>query len=400
MDCKEISEILDEHRLASLSSAERAHFDEHLADCESCSEAVSVAHRLAAETSPSPSVDLLVRLRASIGDSDALARRHVPRQRWQTAAGLAAAAAVVLAIGFGLRGQAPEPVSADTAALSAAADTSVSSDPVALRYTEGQHFSRIPGTSRLSSVGDRISAWVFFMWSCRHCYEFEGILKGWARRQSGSDVDVIRVPVQWNALGALHARAFYAAESLGVGDSISEAFFEEIHQNGRLLDTVTEIEAVFADAGIDRAAFASAFESDEVGNRLATVRKIASTFQVDSVPAIVVDGIYKTTPSTAGSFEDMVQVADEIVAIQERVAFQGDSEASEETDVPDEDCVSDSLDVINDDIDSAEQELERLRRTYTDQHPNVMAAMKKVDSLHDRRFEMLAVLRNECAENA
>ena len=39
----------------------------------------------------------------------------------------------------------------------------------------------------------------------------------------------VRLPVNFNPVAALHMRAYYAAETLGVLDSIHQAFFDEIH---------------------------------------------------------------------------------------------------------------------------------------------------------------------------
>ena len=288
MDCNEIRRLLDDCLLDSLSAAQRSNFDQHLANCRSCFALASVDQVLSREPLEQPRPDLFEGIVRGLAKARPVRAEPVPPYRWQALLGPAAAFALVLSLMFVASLRAPElqpnPQSIDAVA-------SVPPPTVAApRYIEGEHYTRLAAATPLSSLGDRITAWVFYMWSCLHCYEFEAVLEEWSEIHADSGIDVVRVPVQWNALAVLHARAFYTAEALGVADQIGAAFFNAIHQENRPLDSTDAIATEFAALGVDRDAFYAVFESTAIDEQLARVRRMAQQFEIDSVPAIVIDG--------------------------------------------------------------------------------------------------------------
>ena len=306
MDCKKIRSLLDDQVQGSLSAAERADFDQHIAGCRTCYALASVDELLLREPIHGPRPDLLNRIVAGLTRTKSAGMPSSKPIHWPAMLGPIAACALVLSLMFVASIRTPRTA---VSPESAEASASVAPAPAVLaRYLEGQQYTRLPTAIPLSSLGDRISAWVFYMWSCLHCYEFEALLDEWVSANSEFEVEIVRVPVQWNALSVLHARAFYTAEALGVSDQINDAFFRAIHEDGRLLDTVSDIESVFGSAGIDSSMFGETFESAAIDDRMAAFRQIARQIQIDAVPAIVIDGVYKTTPATAGSAAAMLEV--------------------------------------------------------------------------------------------
>jgi TonB family protein len=94
MNCNEVSAILDSHRNARLTAAERASVDEHLAACEDCGAAWFAQTELLALHVPAPSATLLERVLLAVR----VPQRVEPRRAWPTiAVGAALLAGAALA---------------------------------------------------------------------------------------------------------------------------------------------------------------------------------------------------------------------------------------------------------------------------------------------------------------
>lgn len=396
MECREINRILDENRLATLSAAERAHVDAHLAVCDNCAGSYRVHEILADETFAGARAGLLHQITDRLSHAAPAGRRAAPVASWPAIGGLLAAAALIVSIAVFLAssGSFDEPL--PSVASEAPSADEFSSPSFTGQFAEGEDYLSISGAVPLSAFGERMSAWIFFMWSCLHCYEFEALLSEWVPLQDQRDVDVIRVPVQWNALARLHARAFYTAEALGIPDQIGPAFFDAIHVDGNSLDTRAEVEWLFSRAGISREQFAAAFDSPAVQDRLEAADRISSRFQIDAVPAVVVDGVYKTT---AGSFEETLEVVDELVATA-RARELGSSPAV--SDVADlaasrpAACGSEQLMTLDARIELAHHRLADLLQGYGTSHPDVLAARAALATAERRRGDLLAGISDDC----
>ena len=319
MNCSDIQRILDDHGLRSISAAERLQFDTHLAGCAACFGVVSAQQMLSNEVAEAPRDGLLGSILGQVEAKPMTPPGPSAPLTWQSVGGLAALAAlvVVLVVSLGLR----QPVvdqEADSS-VSAALSGQPSGDSVlAGAFVENEHFVALPEAGRLGGVGDRIAAWIFFMWSCLHCYELEPILSEWIAQQDPAAIDVVRIPVAWNDYAELHARAFYTAGILGISERVSDAFFAMIHENGTYLDTRDAIRALFLDLGVDGATFDGVFDSERVDDELRLARFSAAEARIDATPTLVVGAAYKTSPAMAGSGERMLQVADWLIAGIER----------------------------------------------------------------------------------
>lgn len=356
MNCHELDAILDGHAIRTLSAAERARVDAHLAGCGRCAAAWFAEDQLLAEPSSVPEAALLARTVSHAVNAGRSGEPLLPR-RARLPFWLAAAAAVV-AVGASIwmlaserAGLAPigspaiatdagplpdllprplagpllEDTQADEQGL--AADTPSRRDApdpgLVPRFVLGRHYVRLPSVADLPIADGRIEVIEFFMWPCFPCYAFEPSFTAWTATRP-ANVDIVRVPVLFNPLARLHAQAYYTAEALGLADTIRSAFFMEFHERENRLDNEAALADFFAGFGIDRAQFATVFESAPVQASLREAEVLAERFGINATPSIVVNGRYLSTPPMAGSYEALVEVVDGLVAL-ERACFE-DSE--------------------------------------------------------------------------
>lgn len=113
----------------------------------------------------------------------------------------------------------------------------------------------------------------------------------------------------WNT----HANAFYAAKELGIEEDLHADFFDAIHQDERSLTEEDDIAAFFSDYGVSEDEAKEALTAFNVRSNVNKANSRMRDMRLMGVPAIVVDGQYVVTPSSAGSLENMPSVADDLV---------------------------------------------------------------------------------------
>ncbi len=124
----------------------------------------------------------------------------------------------------------------------------------------------------------------------------------------------------FNETWAILARAFYAAEALGVAESVHAPIFHAIHDRGIDLRRAELLAALFEEmAGVEPAEFQRVFASFSVRGRVQQADAQGRAYRVSGVPAMVVDGTYRVDARMAGSNEQMLAVVEHLVAQQNEV---------------------------------------------------------------------------------
>ena len=182
-------------------------------------------------------------------------------------------------------------------------------------FEVGTHYNRLTPTQPTSSSPEQIEVAEVFWYGCPHCYNFDPFLADW-KPGIAEDVNFVRVPAVWNPLVRLHAQAFYTAQALGKEEEMHDAFFAEIHQNGNYLDSPEKLATFFARFDVDRDAFAEAFNSRDINERLQRAEELSNRYQIQSVPSIVVNGKYTSNASMTGSYERLISLIDSLTTAE------------------------------------------------------------------------------------
>jgi len=133
-------------------------------------------------------------------------------------------------------------------------------------------------------------------------------------------VDFIRIPAVIRPGWSNHARAFYTAEALGVLDTLHSQLFTAIHEEDQDLNDIDELSRIFAAQGIERARFEEAFNSAAVNRKVQEAGILTRRYGIDSVPAIVVNGQYRTNPVLAGGASRILNAVNELIASEQEQA--------------------------------------------------------------------------------
>ncbi|MFG6158510.1 thiol:disulfide interchange protein DsbA/DsbL [Halomonas sp. 1390] len=177
---------------------------------------------------------------------------------------------------------------------------------------EGEHYTVLENPVETRVEDGQVAVTEAFWYGCPHCYDLEDPLNAWVAEQP-EDVTFQRMPATMGGDWNTHAFAFYAAEQLGILDELHDDFFHAIHEEGRRLTSEDDIAAFFSDYGVSeeeaREALASFGVKSQVNQAHARMRQM----QLMGVPALIVDGRYLVSPSTAGSLGNMPQIAGALV---------------------------------------------------------------------------------------
>ena len=156
-------------------------------------------------------------------------------------------------------------------------------------FQEGKDYVRLP-TPVPPATPDKVEVVEMFWYGCPHCYELEPVTQEWLKRKP-ENVTFTRIPVAFGASWESGARAYYAAEALGVLDKLHQLLFDAFHQR-RKLNNEDELAAFFAEHGVDQEAFRKAYTSFQTETQLRRGNQLAQRYGVKGVPAVIVNGQY------------------------------------------------------------------------------------------------------------
>jgi thiol:disulfide interchange protein DsbA len=186
------------------------------------------------------------------------------------------------------------------------------------KFTEGTHYARMVPTQPTVGGADKIEVAEIFWYGCNHCYDFEPFINGWAEKKP-ANVRLVRIPAVWNPLVKLHAQLYYTEEVLVTNGKIAEperfraAVFAEYHRRGNRLASIDAIQEVFGKHGVSADDFTSTWSSFEVSQKLRVAQDLSRRYSITGVPAIVVNGKYRTGAAEAGGYPRLLELVDELI---------------------------------------------------------------------------------------
>ncbi len=156
----------------------------------------------------------------------------------------------------------------------------------------------------------------FFWYGCPHCYSFEPSLSKWLKTKP-ANVEFIRIPAVFSEEWGKHAKAYFTAEALGVIDAVHGDLFDGIQQAKQVgkheLETEDQLAKFFAAHGVKEADFREAYNSFMVDSKMRQAPALAAKYGITGVPAIIVNGKYRTNGTLAGSQEKMIDVINTLI---------------------------------------------------------------------------------------
>jgi thiol:disulfide interchange protein DsbA len=166
-------------------------------------------------------------------------------------------------------------------------------------FVEGKHYIVVASAGKKTD-SEKVKVYEFFSPGCPACYYLEPHIQQWLERKP-QQIEFERVPVifspQWTQL----AKAYYAAVALDVGERLTQAMFDAMHEQGKSLQSEAEIKALFVANGVSAEDFDSVFHfSPSIDAQLNRARELMREYRIAGVPGFVVADKYKTDAQMVG----------------------------------------------------------------------------------------------------
>jgi peptidyl-prolyl cis-trans isomerase A (cyclophilin A) len=179
-------------------------------------------------------------------------------------------------------------------------------------YIAGKHYIELAEAVETKAF-NAVEVVEVFSYGCQHCYSFEKKLNPWAKNLQ-ADVQFSKSPAIWNGLMRLFAHTFYTIEKQPQAKDLHQKIFDQIVIDGRPLLSELMIGKFFSENGVNEQVFAETFDSKAVIRQVADAETRVKRYQIQDIPAMVVNGKYRVSLATAGGPEEMLKVVDYLIA--------------------------------------------------------------------------------------
>lgn len=185
-------------------------------------------------------------------------------------------------------------------------------------YQLGAHYEAVK-PAQPTQTGDKHEVLELFWYGCGHCNDFEPYIAKWLETKP-DDVEFRRMPALFNQSWMPAAKAYYAAEILGVTDKVHGAIFHAIHAEKRKLRTDDDFARFFAEHGVSESDYRGAIDSFAMDGKIKQAILMTRDYGITGVPSVIVNGKYRTSGGQAGSYEELLKVVDSLVDKDRRQA--------------------------------------------------------------------------------
>lgn len=165
------------------------------------------------------------------------------------------------------------------------------SQAMAANFVEGKDYTLITNPQPVEKPG-KIEVREFFWYGCPHCHALEPHMQTWLKNLP-KDVRFVRTPSPINPVWEVGAKAYFTSEALGIRQYTHLPLFDAHHTNtskGAL--SPNALAQFFTHFKVPEQKFKETFDSFPVAQRVEQAKKLSQAYQLEGVPAVVVNGKY------------------------------------------------------------------------------------------------------------
>lgn len=191
--------------------------------------------------------------------------------------------------------------------------------PMAPGFREGVDYVTLPKPVAPFGKG-KIELVEVFSYACIHCFHFQPLVNQY-KKTMAKDVRWEYVPAAFGGPFDTMARAYFAAQLLGVQEKTHDAVFSGIFEQQKLRKgTPDEVADLYASLGVDRAKFMAALRGPVVDARFQKAREFVVQTGVQATPTLVINGKYRVLGRQETGVEGMLRTADFLIAREREAA--------------------------------------------------------------------------------
>ena len=182
--------------------------------------------------------------------------------------------------------------------------------PKKSEFKEGQHYFEIFPAMQTDAVGGKVEVVELLWLGCPHCFALEPTIKEY-KKTLPDYIDFKQVPAMLNPRWSADARTFYIAEILDPKGTkkLVDKVFNAIHVQKRARMAAPDVVKRFMlEQGITEDEFENAANSMVLSAKLNRAKQVSADSQAQSVPTLIINGRYRTSPYAAGDEKKMVEI--------------------------------------------------------------------------------------------
>lgn len=174
-------------------------------------------------------------------------------------------------------------------------------------FTEGKDYQIVPQINTTLQLKPPAVV-EFFSYGCPWCYQIEPNLLTW-KASLGDKTQFQRIPVVFKPDWEIYAKAYYTAKILALSEKVNPKLFKAIQEEKQPLSSNQAMIQFFVTQGVDKEIVTSAFEnSPTIDMNVKNGLYLMSQYQINAVPAFVINNKYKTNLELAGSPERLFEI--------------------------------------------------------------------------------------------
>jgi thiol:disulfide interchange protein DsbA len=191
--------------------------------------------------------------------------------------------------------------------------TACGQSPMVERFRAGQHYQLIDPPVPSEAPAGKVEVVEAFSYACPHCATFQADVDKW-KAGAPATVHFVYLPAAWSATWEAFARAYHAADALGILTRSHHAMFKALHTDHTPIKDVDELAQWHTQFGVTSEQFLAAFNSAETNAKIERAKQLIPAYRIDATPTIVVAGKYRITGEMAGGNAQVFEVVDFLVA--------------------------------------------------------------------------------------
>lgn len=187
------------------------------------------------------------------------------------------------------------------------------------RWVEGTHYAKIEPAQPVDAPAGKVEVVEVFSYGCSHCNEFLPIMEN-LKKGLPANAQMRYLPATFGRdAWTTFARAYYAAEAMGILDKTHPALFKAIWTDRKIEPTSPKLEdiaALYASvAGVKAEDVIATANSFAINAKIKRGEAYIKNTGVDGTPALIVGGKYRFSGATAGSFGAIGELLNYLVAL-------------------------------------------------------------------------------------
>lgn len=176
-------------------------------------------------------------------------------------------------------------------------------------FIEGQHYVKLNPPMQTDVADGKVEVAELFWFGCPHCYSMEPEIVKY--KASHPDyVEFKQVPAMLNPSWAADANTYFIANILDPQEKkdLVTKIFDSIHKEKRRLRSPKAVTRFFVEQGYTEEQIENVKKSMAFQTKLVRAQEFGRGAQANSVPTMVINGKYRTSPHMAGGNQRVMEV--------------------------------------------------------------------------------------------